>query len=267
MEIHMKDYPKHLYMIVFPINALVASQLEPDKFGEHYTIGSAKHYNGKVIFAELDINFRNDYFKIDEYLEKTVPHSNGEPKKTKFIKSYNVLEHVDLSAIQKLFLCTTNGKVLPIEPKEYTAYNEPGLIRIYQEVSPLENLVASTKDQRDFGRFITSETYSKGAPKMCFTQIDFDIEKFLEMNKNKEIFQIELPSVNPYRFYDCITEIQKYPQKVNKTISLGSLLRTISYKFLRHGFWFAAGEELKFFPMPSEAELEDKYFYWWKFVR
>lgn len=263
----MAAQDKHLYMIVFPINALVASQLEPDKFGEHYTIGSAKHFSGKVIFAELNIDFRNSYFEIDRYLDLTVPHEDGSPKKTKFISSYNVLEHVNLSAVKTLYLCTTNGKVLPIEPTEYTAYNEPGLIRIYQEIAPLETLVASTKDQRDFGKFITTQTKSKGAPKMMFTQIEFDIENFLDSNKGKEIFNIDLPGVNPYRFYDCITELKKNPEKLTKTISLGSLLRDISYKYLRHGFWLSAGEEMKFFPMPSEADLENKFFYWWKFVR
>lgn len=263
----MPEFEKHLYMIVFPINALVASQLEPDKFGEHYTTGSAKHFSGKVIFAEIDINFRNDHFEIDKYLALTTPHPDGSPKKTKFIKSYNVLEHIDLQSIKKLHLCTANGKVLSIEPAEYTAYNEPGLIRIYQEITPLDTLVASTFDQREFGKFITTETKSKGAPKICFTQIDFNIPRFLEQNKNKEIFSIELPSVNPYRFFDCFMELKNNPAKLTKTIGLGSLLREISYKFLRHGFWFAAGDDLKFFPMPSVAELEDKYFYWWKFVR
>lgn len=263
----MPDYEKHLYMIVFPINALVASQLEPDKFGEHYTTGSAKHFSGKVIFAEIDINFRHPEIEIDRYLSLTVPHEDGTPKRTKFISSYNVLEKVPLDSIKKLFLVTTNGKVLPIEPAPYTAYNEPGLIRIYQEICPLETLVASTKDQRDFGKFITTQTKSKGAPKICFTQIEFNIEQFLEMNKNKEIFHIELPGVNPYRFYDCIMEIKEIPEKLTKTISLGSLLRDISFKFLRHGFWFAAGDDLKFFPMPSINELENKYYYWWKFVR
>lgn len=263
----MPEYNKHLYMIVFPINALVASQLEPDKFGEHYIIGSAKHYSGKVIFAELDINYRDEFFQIDEYLKVTVPHEDGSPKKTKFICSYNVLEHVDLDAIKTLFLCTSNGKVLPIQPADYTAVNEPGLIRVYQEICPLENLVASALDQRDFGKFITTQTRSKGAPKMVFTQIEFNIDHFFEMNKDKEIFQAELHGINPYRLYDCLMEIKGKPQKLNKTISLGSLLREISYKFLRHGFWFAQGEKLKFFPMPSINDLENKYYYWWKFVR
>jgi len=62
-------------------------------------------------------------------------------------------------------------------------------------------------------------------------------------------------------------ELKENTGKITKTIGLGSLLREISYKFLKHGFWFATKDEFKFFPMPSIQELEDKYFYWWKFVR
>jgi len=263
----MAEHQKHLYMIVFPINALVASQLDADKFGEHYTMRSAKHAAGKVIFAEIDINYRDPYFDIDYFLDQTVEHEDGQPKKTKFISSYNVLEHVSLDAIQKLFLVTANGKVLPLEPAEYTAYNEPGLIRLFQEIQPLENLVGSTKDQREFGEYITTGHKSKGAPKIMFTQVDFNIERFFEVNRNRDIYHIDLPGVNAYHFYDCISELQQKPEKLIKTISLASLLREISYKFIRHGFWFAAGEDLKFFPMPSSNELENKYFYWWKYVR
>lgn len=263
----MTNYEKHLYMLVFPINALVASQLNPEEFGDYYTTASEKHFIGKVIFTELDINFRNAYFDIDKYLELTVPHPDGSPKKTKFICSYKVLENVDLQAIKKFYLCTHNGKVLPLEPAEYKAYNEPGLIRLYQEITPLETFVASTLDQREFGKFITTQTRSKGAPKVLFTQIDFNIQKFIDTNKNREIFTIDLPAVNPFRFYDCIKDLQNNPEKFTKTISLGSLMRFISYKLIRHGFWFVAGDEMKFFPMPSEAELEDKFYYWYKFVR
>lgn len=263
----MAEFEKHLYMIVYPINALVASQLDPDKFGEHYTIGGAKHYSGKVIFAELDVDYRNESSNIQKYLDMTVAHEDGSPKKTKFIKSYGVIADIDISAIQKLHLCTSNGKVLTIEPAEYTAINEPGLIRTYQEITPLENLVVSTLDQRAFGKYIISETDSKGAPKICFTQVDFNIEHFLESNKLSEIFNIDLPRVNPYRMYDCIKELKEIPNKTTKTVGLGSLLRDLSYSYLKHGFWFFGPKDAKFFPMPSITDLENKYYYWWKHVR
>jgi hypothetical protein len=263
----MIEHEKHLYMIIFPVNALVSSQLKPAAFGEHYTIGSAKHYKGKVIFAEIDINFRNSYFDIDNYLSLTVPHPNGSPKKTKFISSYAVLEHVDLKAFKNLYLVTANGKTLALESKPYTAINEPGLVRMYQEITPLSNLVASTLDQRSFGKYITSETKSKGAPKICFTQYELNIDEFLKKNKNREMMYSPIPDTNPTRLYDFIVELQANTAKKTKTINLNSTLLEASYTLIKHGFWFAAGTELLFYPLPSKEELENKYFDWWRFVR
>lgn len=67
----MAEFPKHLYLILYPNEALVASQLTPEEFGKHYSVGSPRHFSGKVIFAEVDIGYRNDYFRIDDYLRIT----------------------------------------------------------------------------------------------------------------------------------------------------------------------------------------------------
>ena len=257
---------KRLYMIVFPTNALVASQLDPDHFAEHYTIGSAKHHEGKVIFAELDADFRDPYFDIDHYLSMTVPHNDGTPKKTKFISSYGVLEHVKLSAMKGLYLVTVNGKALELKSKPYTAHNEPGMVRIYQEVTPLTNLVASTLDQRDFGKFITSGTRSKGAPKICFTQYDFNVEEFLKAQKHHHVVHSLIPDTNLNRLLDYIKEIKSQPNKKTKTINLISTLFKASYKLIRHGFWFAAPDEFLFYPMPTLDKLERDHYDWWRFA-
>jgi hypothetical protein len=263
----MTDYPKHLYMIVFPINALVASQLEPTEFAQHYTIGSARHFQGKVIFAELDINFRDPYFLIDEYLEKTVPHADGSPKRTKFISSYRVLEHVPFNVIKKLYLVTVSGKALELSPSPYTAENVPGLIRIFQEIAPVRNLIASRLDQRDFGNYITADT-AKGASRFCFTQIDLNIEEFLAESRNREIIISPIPDSNPYHLLDCLMEMHRTEDKQVKTISLSSVLHNISYRVLRHGFWFFdKNDEMLFFPMPTAHELETTYYDWFKSAR
>lgn len=260
----MSDFEKRLYMIVFPVNALVASQLKPEEFARHYTTGSAKHFNGKVIFVEVDINFRHMYFDIDNYLSLTVPHEDGKPKKTKFISSYSVLEHVDLSALKNLYLVTANGKSLEIQSKPYTAKNEPGLVRIYQEITPLTTLVASTFDQRAFGKYITSETKSKGAPKVCFTQYEFNIDEFFEKNKNNALPYSPIPETNPARLLEFLTEIKSHPEKKTKTLNLNSTLWGAPYSMIRHGFWFAAGHELLFYPMPPHDELQKNHYDWLK---
>ncbi|MBR9976871.1 MAG: hypothetical protein KFH87_02180 [Bacteroidetes bacterium] len=263
----MAEYQKHLYMIIFPINALVASQLDPKAFAQHYTIGSARHFQGKVIFAELDLSFRDPYFRIDEYLEKTVPHEDGSPKRTKFIASYRVLEHVPFEFIQKLYLVTVSGKALELTPGPYEAKNVPGLIRIFQEIAPVRNLIASRLDQRSFGKYIT-EDVAKGAERFCFTQIDLNIEEFLAESRHREIIVSPIPESNPYRLLDCLTELEQYPEKFVKTISLSSVLHSISYRVLRHGFWFydSEGNSL-FFPIPGRHEMETTHYEWWKNAR
>jgi hypothetical protein len=137
---------------------------------------------------------------------------------------------------------------------------------MYQEICPLETLVASNKDQREFGKFITRGNKSKGAPKICFTQIDFNIDEFFKYNQGREIHGCQIPSVNPYRLKECIELLNVHPEKLTKTVSLGSVLRDLSYSFLRHGFWFVDGEEMLFFPMPSEEDLKDKHLSWWKSI-
>lgn len=256
----------HLYMIVFPNNALVASHLDPAHFGEHYTIGSAKHHEGKVIFAEIDPHFRDPYFDIDHYLAQTVPHSDGSPKKTKYICSYGVLEHMKLSAIKALYLVTVNGKVLELKSKTYAAHNEPGLVRVYQEICPLSNLVASTLDQRAFGKYITGGTRSKGAPKVFFTQYDFDVAAFLKTTKHGHIKHSPIPDTNLNRMLDYLHELERQPEKKTKTLNLVSTLAKVSYKVIRHGFWFAGPDEFVFFPMPSIAKLESDHYDWWRFA-
>ncbi len=260
----MSSLNKHLYVILHPINALVASQLSPELFAEHYTVGSTKHYEGKVIFAELDPTFRDSHFEIDHYLDLTVPYPDGSPKKTKYISSYAVLEHIDLKALKSLYLVTTSGKALELKPQPYTAINEPGLVRLYQEICPLTSLVASTLDQRAFARYITTQTRSKGAPNILFTQYEFDVASFLARNQNRDMLTCPIPGTYANLLHDYLLELKEHSEKKTKTVSLNSTLTAASWRLIRHGFWFGKGEELVFFPIPSEKDLERDHHTWWR---
>ncbi len=259
----MTEYQKHLYMILFPNEALVASQLSPEEFGKHYSIGSPRHFMGKVIFAELDISFRDDYFHIDEFLAQT--ETEGRPKRTKFVKSYRVLEHVDFSALQKLYLVTTDGAVLGLESsQEPGKWRQSGRIRVYQEICPLRLLVASNLNPPEFGHYITEETWSKGAPKIFFTQYDIDVEEVVEANEVRAFNTGPLPNVNPTNLPTALKELKADPEKKTKTVSLNPSLGAVSYKLIKHGFWFAGGALTVFYPMPTLDELHDRHYSWWR---
>jgi hypothetical protein len=260
----MSEYQKHLYLILFPNEALVASQLTPEEFGQHYSIGSARHFMGKVIFAEVDINYRHELLRIDEYLNLTESGIPGRPKRTKFVQSYRALESIDFSALQKLYLVTTDGGVLGldsvVQPEDYGDHR----IRLYQEICPLRLLVASSLDPRQFGHYITIETWSKGAPKLFFTQYDIDVEEMVANNAVHAFNVGPLPNVNPTNLPTALKELKEDPKKKTKTVSLNPNLDFVSYKAIKHGFWFSDGSNTIFYRMPGLDELHEKHNSWWR---
>ncbi len=260
----MSDYQKHLYLILFPNEALVASQLTPEEFGNHYSIGSARHFMGKVIFVEVDINYRHEYLQIDDTLKSTESGIPGRPKRTKFVKSYRVLEHVDFSALEKLYLVSTDGGVLGLEKAQQPADYGDQHVRLYQEICPLRLLVASSLDPRQFGRYITEETWSKGAPKIFFTKYDIDVAATVANNEVRAFNMGPLPNVNPTNLPTALKELHEDPTKKTKTVSLNPNLDFVSYKAIKHGFWFSHGANTVFYRMPSLDELHQKHYSWWR---
>jgi hypothetical protein len=261
----MSEFQKHLYLILYPNEALVASQLSPEAFGDHYSIGSPRHFTGKVIFAEVDIAFRSEYLRIDEYLAQTESGRPGAPKRTKFVRSYRVLEHIDLAALRKLYLVTTDGAVLGLDQSpEPASYGGAGRVRVYQEICPLRLLVASNLDPRQFGTYITDGTWSKGAPKIFFTQFDIDVEDIVGRNEVQAFNMGPLPNVSHLSLPTALKELQADPKKKTKTVSLNPSLDSVSYKHIQPGFWFSDGHTSIFYRMPSMEELHDKHRAWWR---
>lgn len=257
-------YTNHLYQILYPNQGLVASQLTPEEFARHYLIGSIRHYNGKLVFAEIDIGFRHPYFNIEESLLRLKPHPDGAPKRTKFICSYRVMEHMDFNAIQKLYLATSEAQVLELTPAPYDKAHKPGFLRTYAEIAPLNMLVMSPLTFPDFGHFVTEPGNSKGCPKLFYTQIDLSVREFLAGFEGNPFMQAPFPFLHPSKLRDAIQAMQAVPGKKSKGLSLFCPLEQISFKRIRHGFMFASPEAFKFFPMPSLHDIEAKNFKFWQ---
>lgn len=257
-------YENRLYQILAPNPALVASQLEPEEFAKHYTAGSIRYYEGKVVFAEIDINFRHPYFKIDEAIAALHSHPDGRPKATKFISTYRVLEHIDLKAIKRVILSTPEGYSLELQSAPYTKTHEPGFLRIYAEIAPLRMLVLSRLDFPAFGRYITDPNFPKGAPKQFYTQVELDIAEFLKTFEERPTMHAPIPGLHPSKLRDAIMALRADPQKSTKGLRLDCSFDSIPYKLIRHGFMFASHEETKFFPIPSRVEIEATHYHFWR---
>ncbi|MFW5801783.1 MAG: hypothetical protein ACOCVC_07095 [Spirochaeta sp.] len=259
------EYTNHLYLILYPNPSLVASQYNPQQFARHYISGSTRYYDGKVLFAEIDITYRHPHFAIEEGLKQLVPHEDGRPKATKFISIYRVLEHIDFDAIQKLYLTSPEAAILALEPAEDAIQTrEPGILRIFAEITPLRMLVLTKHDFIAFGRSITTGDDMRSVPSLFYTQLEFDTEAFLQDFENNALMQPPIPGLHPSKLRDAIFELQGARDKTSKGLALDSSFDKIPYRFIRHGFMFAAGDKYRFFRMPANRDIEESNYKFWK---
>ena len=252
-----------IYMVLYPNTTLIASQYEPEMFAKHYTAGSSRHYSGKVVFAEVDPAYRNDFFDIENILKGLTPHADGRPKATKFIASYRVLEHVDLSALGKLYISTEEGHCIDLEKGEYdTAHQEA--IRIYAEISPMRMLVMSKYNPREFGAYITDPSNHKSAPKQFYTQLNIELPEFIADFEENPFQPSPVTALHSSTIRDAFLELQEKAHKNSKGIALDSNLDSMSYRLLKHGFTFATAGESVFYPLPNHHEIEAKNLKFWR---
>lgn len=259
-----QQYEPHLYMICYPNTALVLSHLTPEKFSFQYSFGSASYYAGRIIFAEIDINYRNPYFKIDEALKKLKPHSDGRPKSTTYISSYRVLEHIEVSAVQRLHLVNADGTSYTLEPGTYEKKPAEQDLRIYAEITPVKMVTLSKYDLREFGRWFTSPDNILVLPRILYSQVNLNIDEFLMEFEQNPFMVAPIEGVHPSKLRDGINELRRRKDKFIKGITLDTAFTKESYRKIRHGFMLIDAENEKYFPMPSLDEIEKNNLKFWR---
>jgi len=255
---------KHLYLVLHPNHSLIASQLEPEQFVRHYVQGSSRYFEGRLIFAEVDPSFRNPYFDIEGAFRELVPHSDGSPKATKFIKSYRVLENIDLDAMGLLYFCNPSGEFLSMKASADLPTPGGEEYAIIVEINPVRFMVLTRYDMVRFSDFITDPKNSKGAPTMFFTQLEFPVDNFVAEFDANPFLSSFVPGIHPARLHDAAMELKRTPGKQVKGISLACPIDKISYKMLSQGFMFATQGKTKFYPLLNAEEVERTNYRFWK---
>lgn len=251
-----QHYEPHLYMICYPNSALVLSHLSPQDFGSKYNYGSATYYTGKLVFAEIDPDYRNPYFRIEEALEGFKPHKDGSPKATKYISSYRVLEHVDIDAIRTLYLANADGTSYPLEERPYEPIPSDNILRVYAEIDPVRVMTLSRLSMREFGQWFTDPKNIIAVPRLLYLQVTLDIPAFLAEFERNPFSPPPLEGVHPSKLRDAILDLQRREDKLFKGLTLDTSFTKESYRRIRHGFMFKDAQKEKFFPMPSLKEIE-----------
>lgn len=248
---------KHLYLSLYP-EALIASMLSPEEFGVYYAVGSHKKTRGQAMFLELDVDFRHDYFDIERGLDLCVPHEDGAPKKSVYISTYRVLEHVPLPVMKRLYLVTAYGEVLGLAPSaDYPAAGEGA--HMYQEIAPVQPLVVSTLGPQAFYNMIINEPESMvHLPAIAFVEL-----RLGELARNPEFGAVDdLPYTFIHHLRECIMELDEkrvHTKMVNRVQPVAFPYRTI-----KSGVFIGNQESLLYFPLPSREELRGKYYRWWR---
>jgi hypothetical protein len=247
----------HLYLSLIP-EALIASMLSPEEFGSYYAVGTTKKQHGQAMFIELDPDFRNEFFHIEDSLKRCVPHEDGSPKRSVYIATYRVLEHVPMDAFRKLYLVTAYGEVLALERSDEVPETDEEL-HMYQEIAPTHPLVVSTRAPKRYYEFMTQDPgKSIYLPAICFVELQLG-----ELAKDPEHgARQDLPYPSLHHLRECLMDLQTktvHTKMVNRVSSV-----EFPYRMIKSGIYVGNTKQLAYFPMPSHEELRDKYYRWWR---
>lgn len=247
----------HLYFSMIP-EALIASMLSPEEFGVYYATGTKKKSRGQAIFVEVDPSFRHEYFQVDEGIHRCVPHEDGSPKRSIYISVYRVLEHLDLKALQKLYLATSDGRVLGLDPKWECPADTLGL-HLYKELVPVTPLVVSSLGPCAFHDLIgKNPTTLLTLPAVAFVELQLG-----ELALDPEFGAVgNLPYSNIDHLRECLLDLKT--KTVNSKMVDRASPATFPYRTIKGGFYVGNYEDLIWFPMPSQDDLRANHYAWWR---
>ena len=247
----------YLYLSIVP-EALIASMLPPEEFGKYFAVGTKKRTRGQAIFFKVNRNFESNYLKVKDIEKLCVPNPDGSPKRSKYIAIYRVLEHIPMDALENLYLVTDDGRVLEIEKGEYLEGNHDEL-HLYQQLSPVRPLVASSLDPAKFMKYITNTEHPVSVPKIMFVELMLNGLSIDPQNASTE----NIPYRNIDHMRDCLVDLKKAGSKPNKTV-VRNTRDDLLYRTTKNGFFIGDQTELYYYPFPSREQLEGEFYSWWK---
>lgn len=248
----MEIMDKYVYLTCTP-EALVASMLPPEGFGMYLSTGTKKRNKGQTIFFEVDLGMIENLIDIESLNSRCVAKEDGSPKSSVYLSVYRVLETVPLSALKSLYLTTDRGCLLELKKRTYDKSKESQTsLHLYQELCPVNPLVASTLPPSEFLKRLTDGSRPIVLPKLFFVEL-----KLEELATNPLYGTAEhLPYPNIGHLRDCLEilkgEYEKHMKTVQRIFS-GTLL----YRTIESGFYIGSKDDMLYYPYPGMKELED----------
>lgn len=247
----------YLYFSVTP-EALIASGLEPEEFGNYLAVGTQKRARGQAVFFELDIDKMGDLVSKKYIEENCAPRPDGTPKRTLYLSVYRVLEKIPLDALKSLYLTTDDGRVLKLDQAEFDGQTNESLY-LYQELCPVNPRIASTLSPEKFVSYVCNPKNNISVPKLFITQLELGPLANDPIGGDAD----DLPYSNIYHLRDCLSGLLQNSNKFTKTV-VRFFKGDIAYRTCKNGFFIGDAKEFIFYPFPSKEELNKSHYTWWK---
>ncbi len=240
----------HYYMTVFPMEALVASQLEPEHFASYMALGDKKAAAEQLMFVEIEGGF-GKYFDWEFAERKCVPHSDGRPKNSLYLSVYRVLENIQLTAMGSLYLVTKDGRSLVLEKKGYSAPANWKGYALYREYCPMSPLAVSSLDPKKYGEHMTEENNKVHVPTLFFADLKLgNVDNIEESGNVGQIYDKNLEHLQ-----SCVHALQAGKGKMTKIVDRSNFNSSF-YQIIDNGLYISSGDDIIMYPMPSRDELK-----------
>jgi hypothetical protein len=238
--------------------ALIASMLSPEEFGNYYAVGSKKKSSGQALFFEVDPDFNSKYFRIKEGVSRCVPHEDGTPKSSIYISVYRVLEHVPVSSLGKLYLVTQDGRTLGLDASEEMPQMDEGL-HLYKEIAPVTPLIASRLNPMEFYDLIVKNPTSLVTlPAIAYVELRLD-----ELAEDPDMGQVgDLPYGNMDHLREVLKDLKTKPVATKMVDRVNPA--TFAYRTIKNGFYVGNESAIRYYPMPTSDDLKANNYRWWR---
>ena len=253
----------YLYFSLIP-EALIASNLPPEKFGQYYATGSGYKSKGQCLFFEVDTNFRHDYFDIQTAIDRCVPGADGSPKHSVYVSVYRVLEHLPTSALGKLYVTTAYGHTLGLDRGKMPQDIDFSL-HLYQDLAPINSLVVSNLEPATFYQSVTtSPTKFIRFPGVCF--VELSLGELATDPENGQANELPYSFIHHLREALMVLKPRTNDDPSTKDSKMVHRIHSLEFPFrmIKNGFYVGNGLELVFYPMLDHRDLRENHNQWWR---
>jgi hypothetical protein len=249
----------HYYFTVFPMEAMIASELEPEKFGSYMAIGQKKMgSNEQIIFVELTREF-GDYFDWEYAKKKCIPHHDGRVKHSVYLSVYRVLENIPPDALGDLYLTTKDGRSLKLEKEDYAHPEKWQGYGLYKELCPVTPLVVSINNPEKFAEYIMSPLNKVTVPALVFADLKvIGPDDYHNSGNLGDEYDNNLVHMK-----ECIESLQEGKGKITKIVDR-SYMGRFSYQAIETGIYIAVRGGIVLYRMPSREDLKKNSYDWAK---